>query len=449
MKPTLIFLLLFTTGISWSQEYSPRQIDSIRAEIRKASETDYQHMLGQLGISSVRRGVNGSDPEAGNAVNYDESRANPYPNYPDPLTGNDGRKVTSAAAWEAWRRQEIISAFDSEVYGKTPGDIPKVNWEIVSQTSEVEGAIPVIRKELIGRADNSGCRDITVEIEASLTLPAGAANPSPVIIQFIFTAPPGYPKREPKPADLAWKTQLLEVGWGYAELKPTTIQPDNGAGLTEGIIGLTNKGKHRDTDQWGALKAWGWGAGSLLDYFEADPLVDEKKVGISGHSRYGKAALVAMAYDPRFAVAYISSSGAGGASLLRRNYGEVLENVAAASEYHWMSGNFIKYAGPLNWNDLPVDAHELIALCAPRPVFVGSGSDGDQWADPKGMFMAAQMAGPVYRLYGLKGLGAKAFPKPETGLINGFLGFRQHSEGHTPAPNWPAFIHFASGVLKQ
>lgn len=448
MKQLLLLLLLLNGNFILSQEYSQLQIDSLRAEIKMASETDYQYLLGQLGITSVRPGVNGSDPKAANPVNYDESKASPYPDYPDPLIGIDGRKVTAAVDWETWRRPEIVDAFDSEVFGRMPENIPTVNWEVVSENNEMEGQIPVIRKALIGNVDNSRYNQISVAIEASLTLPAKAVTPSPVIIQLIFTSPPGYPKRDPKPAELAWKTQLLEAGWGYAELKPTSIQPDNGAGLTEGIIGLTNLGNRRSPGQWGALKAWAWGAGRLLDYFVSDPQVDQNKVGISGHSRYGKAALVAMAYDPRFAIAFISSSGAGGASLLRRNYGEVLENVAAASEYHWMAGTFINYAGPLQWNDLPVDAHELIALCAPRPVFIGSGADGDQWADPRGMFLATEKASAVYQLYGLEGLGANEFPTPETDLIKGSLGFRQHSEGHTPAPNWPAFIRFASKFIE-
>ena len=178
--------------------------------------------------------------------------------------------------------------------------------------------------------------------------------------------------------------------------------------------------------------------------------MDAKHVGIEGHSRYGKAALVAMAYDPRFAIAYISSSGEGGAKLNRRNWGEVVENVAGAREYHWMAGNFLKYAGPLQWDDLPVDAHELVALCAPRPVFIGGGSTmGDGWADAKGMFMAVAAVGPVYRLLGKKGLGTMEFPPIETTLIEGELSFRQHSGGHTPAPNWPTFLTFASRYMRE
>jgi hypothetical protein len=151
-----------------------------------------------------------------------------------------------------------------------------------------------------------------------------------------------------------------------------------------------------------------------------------------------------MAYDQRFAIAYISSSGAGGAQLYRRNFGERLENVAATNEYHWMAGNFLKYAGPLTANDLPVDSHELITLCAPRPVFIGAGAtEGDGWADAKGMFLAEVAAGPVYRLLGSKDLGATELPPIGTALIGGDLGFRQHTGGHTPLPNWPAFLDFA------
>ena len=205
-----------------------------------------------------------------------------------------------------------------------------------------------------------------------------------------------------------------------------------------------NKGNRRKPDDWGALRALAWGAGRVLDYFETRKEIDAHKVAIAGHSRYGKAALVTLAYDERFATAYISSSGEGGAKLHRRNAGEIVENVAASGEYHWMAGNFIKYAGPLTWKDLPIDSHELIALCAPRPVFISSGEKGDGWCDAKGMFMAAVAAGPVYKLLGKKDLGTTEFPKVETGLLNGEIAFRQHSSGHTPVPNWPFFLEFVS-----
>ena len=219
--------------------------------------------------------------------------------------------------------------------------------------------------------------------------------------------------------------------------------------MTQGIIGLVNKGQPRKLDDWGALRAWGWGASRALDYFETYKAVDAKHVGLEGHSRYGKATLVAMVDDPRIAIAFVSSSGEGGAKIHRRNWGELVENVAATNEYHWMAGNFLKFAGPLHWNDMPVDSHELVALCAPRPVFISAGAtNGDGWVDAKGMFLAAAGAGPVYKLLGKKDMGTSEFPPIETALIDGDVAFRQHSGGHTPAPNWPTFVTFAERYLK-
>jgi hypothetical protein len=246
-----------------------------------------------------------------------------------------------------------------------------------------------------------------------------------------------------------WQQQVLAQGWGYAILIPTSVQADNGEGMTEGIIGLVNKGQPRKLDDWGALRAWAWGASRALDYFETDRSVDAKQVGIEGLSRYGKAALIAMAYEPRLAIAFVGSSGEGGAKILRRKFGEQVENVASTAEYHWMSGNFLKYAGPLTPNDLPVDAHELIALCAPRPVFISSGSQQVEggWVDAKGMFLGAVGAGPVYKLLGKKDLGTTEFPPMETALVDGDIAFRQHNGGHTTGPNWPTFLTFASRYL--
>jgi hypothetical protein len=282
-------------------------------------------------------------------------------------------------------------------------------------------------------------------------------GPAPVVLEFSFERYPVNPNRPPAPPpppekEPTWKQQVLAKGWGYALLYPTTIQADNGAGLTQGIIGLANHGQPRKLDDWGALRAWAWGGSRLMDYLETDKAVDAKHVAIEGHSRFGKTALVAMAYDPRFAVAYISSAGAGGSALARRRFGEELENVAGAGEYHWMAGNYLKYAEltpkEVTPNDLPVDTHELIALCAPRPVFVGGGTtQGDGWADARGSFDAEVGAGPVYKLLGAKDLGTATYPPIETALLSGDLGFRQHSEGHTPTPNWPTFLSFASRYM--
>src|ERR1700734_3890755 len=382
------------------------------------AEQDHQRLLDLLHITALRHGPDG-DPKSPNAANVEESKVPPY-SLPDPLVLKNGKKVKTAKMWWMQRRPEIVEDFDSEIYGRVPENTPTVNWEVTSTTKETNGDVPVLTKTLLGHVDNSAYPLIHVDIQLTLSTPANAAGPVPVMMEFglspeILAAM----RKRFTEAQLAafngsgppWQQQVLAKGWGYAVLIPTSVQADNGEGLTQGIIGLVNKGQPRKLDDWGALRAWAWGASRAIDYFETDKAVDAKRVGIEGMSRYGKAAIVAVAYDPRFAIGFIASSGEGGVKLHRRNFGEVVENVAGSGEYHWMAGNFIKYAGPLNWNDLPVDSHELIALCAPRPVFISAGStNGDGWVDAEGMFMAAAAAGPVYKLLGKTDMGTKDFP---------------------------------------
>ncbi|HZS57317.1 MAG TPA: acetylxylan esterase [Bryobacteraceae bacterium] len=426
------------------------------APVQMTAEQGHQRLMDLLHIKSLRPGADPNHKNVPNAVNYDEAKANPYPNLPDPLVLNNGQRVTSAKQWWDERRPQIVSDFDEDVYGRVPTHVPAVSWEVTKTTQESNGGTAVTVKELVGHVDNSKCPGITVNIDLTLTTPTDAKGPVPVMMElslprnFKFPTRPGFTPPPPPPGP-TWQQQVLAQGWGYAQYVPVSVQADNGAGLTQGIIGLCNKGQPRKLDDWGALRAWAWGASRALDYFETDKSVDAAHVGLEGHSRYGKAALIAMAYDSRFAIGFISSSGEGGAKLNRRNYGELVENLAGTGEYHWMAGNFLKYAGTLTPNDLPVDSHELIALCAPTPVFISAGSPtaGDAWVDAKGMFLAAAAAGPVYELLGKRGLETNDFPPMETPLISGDLGFRQHSGGHTPLPNWPTFISFASRYLHE
>jgi len=423
--------------------------------VHLTAEQDHQRIMDLLHITSLRRGAD-SNATSPYAANYDEAKANPYPKLPDPLMRKNGKEVKSAKEWWEQRRPEIVEDFDREIYGRAPKETPKVVWEVTSTLREMKGDVPVVTKKLLGHVDNSAYPSINVDIQLELTTPANALGPVPVIMELSFSPEfmAAIAKRIPEMTAAAnkgptWQQQVLAKGWGYATLIPTSVQADKGDGLTEGIIGLINKGQPRKLDDGGALRAWAWGASRAMDYFETDKAVDAHQVGIEGHSRYGKATLVTMAYDPRFAIAYVSSSGAGGAALYRRNFGEQIGNVAGTGEYHWMAGNFLKYAGPLTPNDLPVDAHELIALAAPRPVFIGAGAThGDGWVDGRGMFLATVAAGPVYRLLGKKDLGTTEFPPIETPLIEGELAYRQHSGGHTPAPNWPTFLTFASRYIK-
>jgi len=424
-----------------------------RPPVELTAEQDHRRLMDLLGIQSIRPGADPRNPQAPNAVNYDEAKANPWPNLPDPLVLKNGKRVASAQTWWSERRPEIVEDFDREVYGRVPRETPRVRWEVTGTAPETVGGRPAITKKLVGHVDNSSYPAISVDIEMTLTTPASAPGPVPVMIEFGFRFPPGLRPPAPPggaPPGPTWQEEVLAKGWGYAILYPNTIQADNGAGLTRGIIGLVNRGQPRKLDDWGALRAWAWGASRALDYLETDPAVDAAQVGIEGLSRYGKAALVAMAYDPRLAIAFVASSGEGGAKLHRRTFGELVENLAGSGAYHWMAGNFIRYAGPLGAGDLPVDAHELIALCAPRPVFISCGSfevEGG-WVDAKGMFLAAVGAGPVYRLLGRKDLGTAEFPPIETALVSGDIAFRQHTGGHTAGPNWPTFLEFAGRYIE-
>ena len=415
-----------------------------------ATVADHQRMKEQLGIKTLRPGPSGNE-SAPNHANYDEALANPYPDLPPLLTLENGRKVTSAEMWWKQRRPEIVEAFDREVVGRVPAAVPKVSWR-VNRTDRLDVAGHAVNsRDLIGVVDNSTYPAITVEIQMTVVTPAAATRPVPIMMMFGRAHP-------------AASEQLLAAGWGYATIAPASIQADNGAGLTSGIIGLVNKGQPRRPDDWGALRAWAWGASRALDYLETDRAVDAKKAGIEGVSRYGKAALVAMAYDQRFAVVLIGSSGEGGAKLHRRNFGEAVENLTGSGEYHWMAGNFLKYGaeestfGRKTANDIPVDAHQLLALCAPRPTFVSYGipERGDaKWLDQQGSYMAAVAAQPAFRLLGAKTLGVsddhmkEKMPPVNTGLLDGQLAWRQHDGGHTDGPNWQYFIPWASRFLQH
>jgi lysophospholipase L1-like esterase len=412
-----------------------------------AAFDDHRNMMEQVGVRALRPGPNPNDQST-----FDEAKANPYKDsMPDVLRMKDGTRVTKSSQW-ARRRAEIAEDFEREVYGRIPDNVPKVTWEVTATKSEDVGGVPAITKTLVGHVDNSAYPQLTVKIQASYTVPAGVQKPVPVMIEYSFPFfRPGFTP--------AWHRLAISNGWGYGSIVPTSIQPDNSR-LTTGIIGLTNHGQPRKPEQWGALRAWAWGFSRLIDYFEQDraSMIDPKKVGVEGLSRYGKAAIVTEAFDPRVAVGLIGSSGEGGVKLHRHIFGEAVENLAGG-EYYWMAGNFIKYGAsdpPKTAADLPVDSHELIALCAPRPCFISYGvvERGDaKWVDAHGSFMAAVLAGPVYRLLGKKDLGTAGDyltdPMPPVGkLIGGELAWRQHEGGHDVTPNWPSFFEWVQAYVK-
>jgi len=450
MKKVIWALILLMAHLSsWAQIKRTPEQDSLIAQTNRKTKGDHENMLAQLGITSLRVGASGT-ATAPNAANYDESKAVIFPNLPALLTTKGGQQLTSKKMWEKVRRPELFEEFDREIYGRVPSNTPKVQWIVLSSHDDKIGNTEVSVQKWQGIVDNSVFPSIEVKMDLTLTLPKQSAKSVPVIVELSFVFPPGM--RPPVPANApvepTWQEQVIARGWGFATIIPTSIQADNGAGLTKGIIGLMNKGQNRKPDDWGSLRAWAWGTSRMLDFFLTQKQIDAKKIALMGHSRYGKAVAVAMAYDPRFATAFVSSSGEGGLKIHRRNYGEKVENVTGSGEYHWMAGNFIKYGGPLQWSDLPVDAHELLALCAPRPVFVGAGSIGDLWVDPKGMFEACVEADPAYRLYGKTGIEQIEFPPIGTGILTGQIAWRQHEKGHTPGPNWPFFLDFATKHFK-
>jgi hypothetical protein len=396
--------------------------------------------------------------------------------------------------------------YEKYVYGRIPKDVPKVTWKVNAVDDERIGFNRVVAKDLIGRVDNSAYPAIHVNIHMTLVTPVNAAGPVPILIMFGhagFPAPKEPTDEEFERINAAWKAllvqqdhslkdvfaahpawepvkatpfqlpqmnadgdppniwQLIAAGWGFALLDPASIQADDGAGITRGIIGLVNQGQPRKPEDWGALRAWAWGAGRALDYLETDPAVDAKHVGIEGVSRYGKAALVTMAFDQRFAMVLVGSSGKGGATPLRRNFGEAVESLTGG-EYYWMAGNFIKYGasdatfGSKTPGDIPVDSNELIALCAPRLIFISYGipEKGDaRWLDHRGSFMATVDASRVFTLLGAKGLNIQGdyhmavMPAVNQGILGGQLAWRQHDGGHTDAPNMRYFIQWADGFI--
>jgi hypothetical protein len=494
-----VALLLATVTYAQTNSIATAQPAALTAD------EDRQRMMDQLGISALRPGASG-DEKAPDHANYDESQANPFPNLPDPLTMKNGEKVTTPEMWWKRRRPEIVEDYEREVYGRVPANVPAVTWTVAAVDNERIGFMLVVAKKLLGHVNNSAHPAISVDIRMMLVVPASAKGPVPVLMMF---GPADFPApNEPSPEELskinaalkglmvqqdpslqevfaqhpaydpvrarpfAWPElnadgdppstyELIADGWGFALIDPASVQADNGAGLTRGVIGLVNHGQPRKADDWGALRAWAWGAGRGLDYLQTDSAVDAKHIGVEGVSRYGKAALVTMAFDPRFAMVLVGSSGKGGATPLRRNFGEGVSNLATG-EYYWMAGNFLKYDasaarfGSKTANDLPVDSNELIALCAPRLTFISYGvpEKGDaKWLDHQGSFMATVSADAVFRLLGAKGLGvsddyqAAKMPPMNAGLLGGVLAWRQHDGGHTDAPNMKYFIKWADKFM--
>ena len=392
----------------------------------------------------------GSDPngnplrlalKTGHVSNYDEAKVAPY-TLPDPLKMSNGQPVRDARAWTTRRRPELIRLYENEIYGRIPANAPKVSWT-VSATDPQARPGTAITRTIVGTI--AGAADAP-KINVTLTTPSNAKGRVPVILLVNFgggaSPPPPAAAGEPPVA-----ADILQRGWGFATVKYQDIQADRASAWNDGVIGRTFKpGQQAPApDEWGTISAWAWGVSRIIDYLETDASVDARRIAVQGHSRLGKTVLWASALDERIAAVFSSCAGEMGSALARRDWGETVDDMA--QNFPWQfAGNFQKYVG--RWNEMPVDAHTLIALSAPRPVFISGGTQ-DQWADPKGEFLAEVAAGPVYRLLGRKDLGATELPPLDTPVTSGDLGWHYHTGGHTvTVADWTAFLQFLDKYFK-
>jgi hypothetical protein len=396
----------------------------------------------------------------GHVSNYDEAKVAPY-TLPDPLVMADGRRVTSAEQWFRERRPEILRLYRNEVYGRVPDNAPKVTWEVTETDSAAREGKAIMRR-VVGRM---GEKADGPRMNLTVYLPREVPAPVPILVSLTFNFGAGRaaqaaekekekakaaqgPPPAPKRALFDSVGAALERGWGYASLIYNEIQPDRANEWTQGVIGLTLKpGQGQPApDEWGTISAWAWGLSRAIDYLETEKTVNRRQIAITGASRLGKTVLWAGAQDERVAAVFSVVSGEMGASLIRRDWGETLDDMA--QNFPWQfCGNLQKYVG--RWNDLPVDQHMLIALSAPRPVYVNGGLT-DQWSDPKGEFLAMVAAGPVYRLLGRKDLGVTELPPLDAPVTGGDLAFHYHSGGHQAVPaDYTTFFTFAESHFRS
>ncbi len=393
---------------------------------------------------------------AGIPVNYDESKTGDY-TLPDPLLLANGKKVTDAKTWTQKRRPEIVSLFEENQYGKSPGRPAAMHFDVFDAgTPALDGKAIRRQVTIYFTAGDKGPK-----MDLLIYLPAGAKKPVPLLLNAGFSAnstaveDPGVKPGEiwgrggarvPAPRGGGFGrlnvAPILAKGFGVATLYYGDIDPDFLGGLPHGIRATYLKSGQTEPapNEWGAISAWSWGLSRALDYLETDKGVDAKRVAIMGVSRLGKTVMWAGAHDPRFAMVIASCSGEGGAALSRRNYGETIAHLTAPTRYPYQfAANYGKWGDRVN--EFPVDAHMLVALIAPRPVLLQTG-DKDGWSDPKGEFLAAVAAGPVFKLLGKQGLDTDVMPDPGQAILH-TIGYYEHAGGHGTIPSdWDVFLKF-------
>jgi (4-O-methyl)-D-glucuronate---lignin esterase len=406
---------------------------------------------GQQPATSSAQPTNlGSDPngnplrlalKSGHISNYDESKVRPYV-LPDPLVTPANVRVRDARAWRT-RRTEILRLYETEIYGRVPANAPIVTWR-VAETDQAGLAGAAVSQHVVGTV---GSKPDGPRINLDVYTPAHARRPVPVVLMVNFGGGDTARGRGIGATTPTAGADILAKGWGYATVGYQDIQPDRANSWTQGVIGMTLAAgaSQPAPDEWGTISAWAWGISRIVDYLETDKLIDGRQIAIQGHSRLGKTVLWAGARDERIAAVFSSCGGEMGSALARRDWGETVDDMA--QNFAWQfAGNFQKWVG--RWNDMPVDAHMLIALNAPRPVFI-SGGTTDQWSDPVGEFLAEVAAGPVYELLGRKGLGVAALPPLDTPVVGGDLGWHYHTGGHAATPgDWNAFLQFLTKYFR-
>ena len=384
----------------------------------------------------------------GHLTNYYEEKIPPY-TLPDPLKMNDGRRVVDSQVWLKERRPEILQMFQTEIYGKVPDTAPKVRWEVASTDPQARDGAAVMKRVVGHMGDGPDAPTMNL----TMYTPARATGPVPIVLTITFGGGPARGRGVVGPATGGAVgpgdpiADILARGWGYATIGYGDIEGDTyNTSLSRARKLALKPGQARPApDEWGTISAWAWGVSRIVDYFETDKTVDAQQIAIEGHSRLGKTVLWAGAQDPRIAAVFSSCGGEMGAALARRDYGESLDDMAY--DFYWQfAGNIQKYAG--QWDKLPGDQHFVISLVAPRPLFLNGGL-GDQWSDPKGEFLGAVAAGPVYRLLGRKDMGTTELPPMDRPIIDGDIGWNYHSEGHQATPaDWQAFLKFLDKYFK-
>jgi hypothetical protein len=399
--------------------------------------------------------------------NYEESKVPEY-KLPDPLVFKNGKSVTSPSEWYGKRRPEILKLFEEKVYGK----IPEFEFNQVSFLNDCDSSAlngKAIRKQVTVKVI---VNDKSLDIDVLIFLPK-SESPVPAFLGYNFKGnhtinadtaisvtrnwvmnneelgiSGNQATETSRGADSSsWPVELIiERGFALATAYYGDIDPDFDDGFQNGIQGLIyEEGETPASDEWGSIAAWAWGLSRVMDYFETDPAIIAQKITVIGHSRLGKTALWAGAIDERFAVVISNNSGCGGAALSKRQFGETVERINTSFP-HWFCDNFNVYNN--KEKNLPVDQHMLIALIAPRPVYIASATE-DLWADPRGEFLAALEADTVYQFLGLPGLSVKTMPEPDHPAMEGFTGYHLRTGKHDLTKwDWEQYLNFVSSHLK-